>query len=89
MAPPKLFDVIVGANTVRRRRPFSSGRGFEAFDDVDVGGLPKLAQRAYGRRVLRLLRFSILVMTVIVLSMVIAVARPETGPAEKVVLGSP
>lgn len=37
---------------------------------------------------LRLFRFGILaVMTLIVISLVIAVARPETGPAEKVVLG--
>ena len=36
---------------------------------------------------LRLLRFVILVsMTVIVVSLIIALARPETGAAEKVVL---
>jgi len=37
---------------------------------------------------LRLLRFAILlVMTVIVLSSIIAIASPETGPAEKLILG--
>lgn len=37
---------------------------------------------------LRLLRIAILlVMTFIVLSLIIAVASPETGPAEKMILG--
>lgn len=37
---------------------------------------------------LRLLRVAILlVMTSIVLSLIIAVASPETGPAEKLILG--
>ena len=37
---------------------------------------------------LRLVRFAILVaMTFIIVSLIIAVARTETGPAEKVVIG--
>ena len=43
--------------------------------------------RAYASQMLRLLRFPILlVMTFTVLSLIIAVARPETGPAEKLIL---
>lgn len=54
----------------------------------DLRDLPRLRRRAYAHHMLRLLRFAILVvMTLIVISLVIAVARPETGPTEKVVLG--
>ena len=50
--------------------------------DVEAG-------RAYAESMLRLLRFAVLVlMFFITVSLIIAVARPETGPAEKLVLGA-
>ena len=47
-----------------------------------------MRRRAYASYMLRLLRIAILlVMTFIVLSFIIAVASPETGPVEKMILG--
>ena len=78
---PRVFEHRTGADTGWLGLKSVADRGRPA-------RLPRLHRRAYAHHMLRLLRLAILVvMTLIVISLIVAIARPETGPAEKVFLG--
>jgi hypothetical protein len=73
----------------KRRRHGSRGAVQPSIDRPPTPSTwPALPQRTYASLMLRLLRIAVLlIMSLVVVSLIVAIATPETGPAEKAILG--